>query len=130
MNTLIKANFGEPVQIDPDSDFLAEDATILEISESQTKMELSVLLLFQEYPAIQKSLVLYAGEEYTALGDWTYLQLIDRIKLYYKTFLGFPEVGVEIDELPSAEPGTSEPAAEEPAAPEPAPASARKRSKA
>ena len=118
MNTLIKANFGEPVRIDLDSDFMAEEATVLEISESQTQAELSVVLLFQDYPAIHKSVVLYSGEEYTGLGDWTYLQLISRIKLYYESGLGFPQVGVELEELPPPEPETSEAPAEE-VAPEP-----------
>lgn len=129
MNTLIKVNFGEPVRIDPNSDFLAEEATVLEISDSQTKSELSVILLFQEYPAIQKSLVLYSGEEHTALGDWTYIQLVDRIKLYYEEFLGFPEIGVEVDELPLPEPEASEPPAEEPPAEEPVVTPTKKRSK-
>lgn len=143
MNTLIKVNFSEPTLVDIDKELLVEEATVLEISDSQSQSQLAVTLLFQEYPAITKSLMLFSGEAHTALGDWTYLQLINRIKLFYESGMRFPDEAPELDELPPPEPETpeappeelapeaetSEPAPDEPAPTEEVVAPTKKRSR-
>ena len=119
MNTLLKFNFPEPVKIDFDSDFTTEEASFLEVADSPKGEFLSVQLLLQEYPEIIKTVILYSGEEYTTLGDWTYQTLINRIRTYYKCGMGFPSLDYEEPtaeaeaQQPAPEPETSEAPAEE-----------------
>ena len=117
MNILLKFNFPKPVRIDPNSDFMAEEVTLLEVADSPQGEFLSVQLCFQDYPAIIKTIVLYSGEDYTSLGDWSYQTLINQIRDYYKSEDGAPapESGEPPAEEPAPEPESSEAPAEEPA---------------
>ena len=116
MNTLLKFTFRKPVKIDFGSDLTYEETTLLEVSDSPKSQSLSVQLSFQDYPSIVKTVVLYSGEEYSSLVNWTYQNLVDRIRTYYTNGMGYPNP--DYVEAPEAEqppePEASEPAAEEP----------------
>ena len=83
--TLSPITFSEPVKVEADSDFLAEEAKILGIVDSPNYQKLVVTLEFPGEEPLVKELALVEAEAYADFEDWTYASLQDRIKLYYES---------------------------------------------
>ena len=99
--TLSTITFSEPVKVEADSDFLAEEATILGIVDSPNYRRLVVTLEFPGEESLTKELPIVQGEAYAELEDWTYESLQARIKAFYESD---PFAPPEPEPVPEPEP--------------------------
>ncbi len=79
----IQVELDTPLLLDTETGETTESLEILAIRDELNLQQLAAFIQLRPYPGLYETVILYQMEDYEALGNWSYTDIIDRVKDYY-----------------------------------------------